>query len=367
MNLVNHDIYSLLEAVKNGKRLAAFGAGNLFERLCDDYCQFELHEYFSCIIDNNAAIVGKHKNIKEKNIPIVTLEQGIKIIGEDGIIFISTVHYEEILEQLADLHVQLVLYLFFKDNDMKKDIIKGSQMFDVIRDESYEIPKIIHYCWFGRNPLPDRYKEWMHSWKKYCKEYEFIEWNEDNYDVYQNRYMAEAYEAKKWGFVPDFARLDIIYRYGGIYLDTDIEIVRNFDSLLYQKAFAGFQGDGRVALGLGFGAIAGCEIIKTLRDDYDTKRFRLNDGSLNLTASPHYQTEMLKKMGLKIDLYSVQKINGLNIYPPALLSPITNYGRDWFVTEKTYAIHHYDGSWADKDRLEKNRRLVSLFHNSISP
>ena len=102
------------------------------------------------------------------------------------------------------------------------------------------IPKIIHYCWFGGAELPEKDRKCIESWKKFCPDYQIIEWNENNYDVTKNTYMYQAYQAKKWGFVPDYARLDIIYQHGGIYLDTDVELVKNLDSLLENDAFMGF-------------------------------------------------------------------------------------------------------------------------------
>ena len=123
------------------------------------------------------------------------------------------------------------------------------------------IPKVIHYCWFGHNPLPERYKEWIKSWKRYCPDYEIVEWNESNYDVTKHPYMRAAYDAKKWGFVSDYARLDIIYENGGIYLDTDVELVKNLDELLYQEGFAGVDSSGRLSTGLGFGARKGLRLI----------------------------------------------------------------------------------------------------------
>ena len=126
------------------------------------------------------------------------------------------------------------------------------------------IPKIIHYCWFGNGPIPEKDKKCINSWKKYCSDYKIIQWNEKNYDITKNKYMNQAYQQKKWGFVPDYARLDIIYTYGGIYLDTDVEIIKSFDSLLSNRGFAGFERPDYVNLGLGFGAEAENIIIKKM-------------------------------------------------------------------------------------------------------
>ena len=145
------------------------------------------------------------------------------------------------------------------------------------------IPKIIHYCWFGGNPLPPSAEKCIESWKKFCPDYEIRRWDESNYDITKNQYMQEAYQCKKWGFVPDYARLDIIYDHGGIYLDTDVEIIKTFDELLDCVAFGGVEQESPyVALGLGFGAEKGNDIIRQLRDKYDELHF-MEDGQMNLT------------------------------------------------------------------------------------
>lgn len=121
------------------------------------------------------------------------------------------------------------------------------------------IPKIIHYCWVGGANKPKSVQYCIDTWKKYCPDYEIIEWNEDNYDFSKNQYMKEAYNSKKWGFVPDYARLDIIYQHGGIYMDTDVEMVASLDSLLEYEGFFGFENTGNgqfyVNCGHGFGAV----------------------------------------------------------------------------------------------------------------
>ena len=119
------------------------------------------------------------------------------------------------------------------------------------------IPKKIHYCWFGSGELPDKDKKNIENWKKLCPDYEIIRWDESNYDYKKNKYMKQAYKSKKWGFVPDYARLDILYHHGGIYLDTDVELVRNLDILRYQRAFCGVEKWGNINLGGCSGAV--CE------------------------------------------------------------------------------------------------------------
>ena len=226
------------------------------------------------------------------------------------------------------------------------------------------IPKIIHYCWVGGNPLTPLAQKCIASWKKHCPDFEIIRWDETNYDFSKNQYMAQTYEAKKWGFVPDYARLDIIYQYGGIYLDTDVEIVKPLDELLNNAAFCGVenfcQNGITIALGLGFGAEPGHPLIKEMMDDYENLRFYNQDGSLNLTASPVYQTAFLTKKGL-LNVDKIQTVSGMTVYPKQYFNPTNLDTGRIQLTNKTVSIHHYAASWLDDK--SKLRYAVHKFLN----
>ena len=220
------------------------------------------------------------------------------------------------------------------------------------------IPKKIHYCWFGGNPIPDKEKRCIESWKKFCPDYEIIEWNETNYNLQANRYMADAYKEKKWGFVPDYARFDIIYNHGGFYLDTDVELVKSLDELLDNQAYMGFEGGIWVNGGIGFGAEAGDTTIKKLRDMYDEKSFYKEDGSLNLTPSPHYITEMLVSMGLKRN-DKMQKVETLMIYPSEYFAAKNYETGKVYCTGNTISIHQYTASWqTPKERMKMRIKRI---------
>lgn len=206
------------------------------------------------------------------------------------------------------------------------------------------IPKIINYCWFGTKQVSESAQRCIDSWRKYCPDYQIIRWDENNIDINSVRYMKECYEKKAWGFVPDVARLQIIYNHGGIYLDTDVELIKSLDPLLKNKAFIGFENQKMVNLGLGFGAEKNNVVIKKLLDDYNDLHFINDDGSLNRVASPAIQTKSLMELGLKTNGQK-QIINGLTVYPSEFFTGIDfNTGLST-KTEKTFSIHHYDGSW----------------------
>ncbi len=213
------------------------------------------------------------------------------------------------------------------------------------------IPKTIHYCWVGGDPKPQSVLYCIESWRKFCPDYEIREWNETNYDFTKNEYMRQAYEAKKWGFVPDYARLDIVYAHGGIYLDTDVELLRSLDSLLDDPCFFGFEntGDGEffVNCGQGFGAEPGNPVIRSLRDQYDGLAFRREDGSLNLLASPHYTTQVLCQFGL-VQEDRDQVLPGLRVYASQVLCPKNFRTGVLHRTKRTLSIHHFQASWVDE-------------------
>lgn len=218
------------------------------------------------------------------------------------------------------------------------------------------IPKIIHYCWVGNAPKPQSVLYCIESWKKFCPDYEIREWNELNYDFFKNEYMRQAYEAKKWGFVPDYARLDIIYEHGGIYLDTDVEMKKSFDELLNNNVFMGFEntGDGEffVNCGHGFGAEPKNDIIKAVRDLYEDVSFLNDDGTYNMLPSPHYTTQSLKKFGL-VQEDKDQKLGDMMVYASDVLCPKNFRTGKVRVTERTASIHHFTASWLDEKIREE--------------
>lgn len=233
------------------------------------------------------------------------------------------------------------------------------------------IPKIIHYCWVGGKPKPQSVLYCIESWKRCCPDYEIREWNESNYDFTKNEYMRQAYEAKKWGFVPDYARLDIVYEYGGIYLDTDVEMLRSFDELLEQDGFMGFEntGDGEyfVNCGHGYGAVPHHEVIRTARDLYDTISFLNADGTPNLLASPHFTTQALREFGL-VQENRDQQLPGMTVYASDVLCPKNFRTGKIKKTPRTVSIHHFTASWVDekiKEEMAHQQKIRNAFGTTL--
>lgn len=213
------------------------------------------------------------------------------------------------------------------------------------------IPKIIHYCWLGDAALSKKEEKCIASWKKYCPDYEIKLWNEDNVPISKYPYMKEAYEEKAWAFVPDMIRLMVVSNWGGVYLDTDVEVVRSLDPLLTEKAYFGIERDKGVAadvpyisLGLGFGAEKGNPVVKKLLRYYETHHFRNPDGTVNKLASPGIQTRDFIEMGWE-QKDELSHVEGATIFPSDYFDPKSPFYDKITITENTYSIHHYTGSW----------------------
>ena len=217
------------------------------------------------------------------------------------------------------------------------------------------IPKKIHYCWFGRGEKPRLAMKCIASWKKYCPDYEIIEWNEDNFDVGMNGYTRMCMEQKKYAFLSDYARVAILEKEGGIYFDTDVELVRSPDFLLEHEAFFGFENKDHVASGLGFGAEAGCRAIKAMLAEYDT----LLDGEHGTIGCPILNTKALEKMGLqKNGCYQV--LGQTAIYPPEYFNPYDSATGILRTTRRTVSIHWYSASWMTRRKRIRSRILRPL-------
>lgn len=209
------------------------------------------------------------------------------------------------------------------------------------------IPKKIHYCWFGGNPLPELAQKCIESWRKFCPDYEIIEWNETNFDINYNQYVSEAYNAKKWAFVSDVARLYALVYHGGIYMDTDVEVLKPLDDLLYLEAISGFEALDRIPTGL-MACQRGQTLFNELLLDYDKAHFIKENGTYDTTTNVTRITTTCLKYGLQLN-NTLQTINGLTLFPSEYFCPKDSNSGKITLTENTYTIHHFDGSWLSEE------------------
>ena len=206
------------------------------------------------------------------------------------------------------------------------------------------IPKKIHYCWFGRGEKPELAVKCIESWKKYLPDYELKEWNEDNFDISQNQYVCEAYENRKFAFVTDYVRLYAIYTEGGIYMDTDVEVVGSYNQFLHHHAFSGFETDGNVPTGM-MAAEKGSVWAKELLDQYQERVFVQSDGSFDMTTNTTVITNYMLRKGLMLN-NQYQDFPGLcTMYPADFFCPKDHRTGKIRCTKNTVCIHHFAGSW----------------------
>ncbi len=342
----------LKERLKLSSNIFCFGTGKLLSEAIQFLKINNAHEKLTYLVDNSSLKQGTLKKIDGKNIPIISADEFSRIVDKNSFLMITCGDFFSIIAQLDEhsflKELPYIAYESVKNHINEINALNIKLPLNIRLSKEPMIPKKIHYCWFGGNPIPDKYKKWRESWYKYCPDYEIIEWNEGNYDISKNLYMKQAYEKKKWGFVPDYARLDIIYNNGGIYLDTDVEIISNFDELLYQKGFAGFESKNHVNLGLGFGAVKHHEMIKEFMQTYESTCFINEDYSLNLIPSPIYQTDILLRNGLKKN-GEYQIINDFTIFPEKTFAAKSVSTRQINTTEYSKSIHHFDASWKNSD------------------
>lgn len=206
------------------------------------------------------------------------------------------------------------------------------------------IPQTIHYCWFGRKPLPKLARKCIQSWHRYLPGWEIKEWNEDNFNVAEIPFTAEAYQAGKYAFVSDYARFAILAREGGVYLDTDVELIKPWDTMLSEAPFLGTEQTGLINPGLGFAMPAGNGFCLSMVEKYRSIHFVNPDGLFNLKTVCDYSTEYFSDRGFKPS-DSLLTICGITIFPPTVLSPKSQITGKLNITGETYAIHHYAGSW----------------------
>ena len=328
------------------EKIVCICAGRRLKILCEAYPL--LQERISYVVDNYCH--GKSIVVGSREMPILSMQEIGENIREATVVITSLRYAGEIIRQMDNMDVCDGLEVFIPDLfHPDKDGV------ELKSGHKQMIPKVINYCWFGGGDIPEKFQKNIESWRRVCPEYEIVRWDESNYDYKKNRYMLQAYEAKKWGFVPDFARLDIINAYGGIYLDVDVELLKPFDDFLEFDLFCGFENPWFVALGLGFGGIAQNPILQEMMELYEEIAFIRADGELDLTASPVYQTEVLARHGLIRNGCS-QEHDGFAVFAPEFFAPINAYGYG-NITQKTCSIHQYAATWFGDEHKEFKERV----------
>lgn len=226
------------------------------------------------------------------------------------------------------------------------------------------IPKVIHYCWFGGNKFPVSAKKCVESWKKFCPDYKIVRWSESNFDVNSHPFVKAAYQAKSWAFVSDYVRLKVIYEYGGIYLDTDVQLLKNLDHLLCYDCYFGLQQNPvLVNTGLGFGGSKNNNIIKAMLDIYDDVVY--DSMKVKEIACPFLNNRVLSSLGTLREDGVLNKSNRIKILPPKYLDPLSPGNTTNLLCEDTISIHHYSASWKKHGTIIKRRVVFFIGAKNI--
>lgn len=230
------------------------------------------------------------------------------------------------------------------------------------------IPKVIHYCWFGGRALPKSAEKCIASWHKFFPDYEIKRWDESNFNVNIIPYTQQAYEAKKYAFVSDYARFWILYKYGGLYFDTDVEIIKSMDDIIDAGPFMGCENTHAngalsnylsVAPGLGLGVSPGLDLYSEILGFYKMLNFVSPDGKMQPETVVTYVTKLLRGKGLK-NKSGIQSIEGVKIYPSDYFCPISTVDGKLRITANTRSIHHYDQTWQSPTR-KFGRKMILKF------
>lgn len=343
--------------VSEGKCIIVYGAGMIGQMIIPYIItNYGLASNLECFIDADIRKTGEKIRICGKDYSIMTPDY-LESIDENHIIlitnskFFSVVKFLDSIENLNNISGYIIPIMQICEMEKAESIeIKT-------KDETPLIPAKIHYCWFGRGEKPDFLKNCIASWKKYCPNYDIIEWNEDNYNINRHCYTKEAYAQKRYGFVSDLARLDILYENGGIYFDTDVSLVKNIDTLLFQKGFIGTEKWGNINSGGGCGFVKGHPMLKKMIDYRDQFHFVHSDGSLNIETNGMYETKAFMKEGY-VPNNSLQDTAEVTIYPSCVNHPYDYMSGQTSITDSTMSIHHFYGGWMDendKTHREKTR------------
>lgn len=352
-----------VEKVVGKKNIYCFGAGIALKKFLADFKRYHIEDSIKFIVDNSTEKQGMTVLCNENLVSIISLPQMLNEITQEDVILITTAKFIEIIEQLNQIKelnaVECYLHALLRAeyDDYVRLKIELPEKLSIYHEQ--HISKKIHYCWFGKNEIPHQYKNWMESWKKFCPDYEIIEWNETNYDVHKSKYLSQAYDSGKWAFVSDYARIDIIHEYGGIYLDTDVELVKNIDEMLMNDGFCGFESSQYVAYGLGFGAIKNHPIIGEIKEYYDNTSFISDQGTLNQINCPIIQTEIMKRHGLECN-GEFQIIDGMTVYPSRILCGMSPNSFRLERNPVAYAIHHFAASWIDD--MQRDSKAAIIFY-----
>lgn len=356
MVILKDNIASMEELFSMNKRIILYGAGASCKLILQAYYEAGLKEKLEYIVDGNDELDNKECIVNDTTkVKIISLQHFLHSWSGKKADYImlmtpySSLSYLKQLDKVKEMD-GMTAYIF--SMIINKEI-PGS--FSIRSTEAPLIPRTIHYIWIGDNPMPDEDKRNIESWHRFCPDYEIKLWNEENYDFHQNQYVHEAIESKLYMYATDYARKDILYHYGGIYFDTDVELLRPIDDLLYNEAFIGVEDGGQINSGSGLGAVRYHPVMKEMRDIYRDVSFKEKNGKLNRQYNTYYETGYMLQQGWQL-INEYQCIRGMACFLREVFMPEGVIGLPDNYTEKTLANHKINPF----DKTERRKVLERL-------
>lgn len=337
-----------------------FGAGVIGQVTAPEIMRmYDLLPFLECYIDNDEEKWETIISVCGRRLPVHSPEF-LRFCERDTVILLNVSRFSDAVNQLERMACTAEMDCYIMPMMCIHNFCLRKSGGEAIMAEMPLIPKKIHYMWLGKQKIPDRLQKCIDSWKRYCPDYEIIRWDENNYDITKTAYMKEAYEAGAYGFVPDYARLDILYHNGGIYMDTDVEVRRGLDSLLYQEAFCGVEKWQVLNFGGCSGAVKGQPMLRNFLDARTQLKFIDKDGKKNRTTCGFYDTKVALEHGYVLD-GTTQNIRGMNIYASDYFHPYDYMSGIVNCTEHTYSVHWFNGGWLDEKMKLENEEAVRRF------
>lgn len=341
-------------------KVILFGAGAIGQVVVPELLSsYGIVDSIDCYIDNDSSKWNTTIDIRNQQITVRSPEY-LKECDENTIILINISRYAEVIKQLGQMECTQNMVAFIMPMLLIHNFCCDRSNGIPVMAKEPLIPKKIHYMWLGGKEIPYSLRKCIETWEEKCPEYEIVRWDEENYDFSKHPYMKQAYESGVYGFVPDYARLDILYHEGGFYFDTDVEIKKNLDELRYQEAFCGVEKWQILNFGGGSGAVKEHPMIKRFLDARESILFLDENGKQNRNTCGFYDTQIALEAGYKIN-GQTQNVCGMNIYaydyfhPYDYMSGITNE------TEHTVSIHRFNGGWMDETMKEQNRLAIAKY------
>lgn len=337
------------------KNIICYGAGMLPLYLEPLFSEYHILERINCFLDGNPEKGGTEMLLGGKRIPVRKWDAFQEWDPKENSLLITAERYPEILKRLEqlecfqawDCYVWPLLNLScFKENWNRSGSVADVGLHN-LKTAGSRIPKVIHYTWFGKGEKTFLMEQCIESWRVHCPEFRIQEWNEDHYDISKNLYVKQAYETGKWAYVSDFARLDILYRHGGIYLDTDVELFQSIGNICAGDGFI-CAGEWPVPnSGAGVGCVPGHPMIKEMMRAREERPFLDKRGKNDCRTNSNYEMEVLLEHGFSMD-FSLQQQGNFFFYPPDVIAPASITGEDAYVTERTIGKHYCGNSWREK-------------------